>query len=249
MSASPLPVLGLAALIGGVAFSELAQFGGSGSRPFPIFACALLLLGGGYGIFAPSGLLLSILLALTVLGVAFAPGWVRTKARMSLELSSLWCVAPLVSLAVLQALYAPANGFWAPASPLLLVIVPLWVGDSLAYFVGKSIGKHLLAPKISPKKTIEGALANVAGCVGAAVAIGTLISVPLWIAATCGVLAGVLGQLGDLFESGLKRSSGLKDAGSLLPGHGGVLDRIDSLLFAVPAQALFLALAWPPHLR
>ncbi len=249
MSASPLPVLGLAALMGGVAYSELAQLGGVGHNPFPLVGCALLLAVASYGMAAPGLAVIGSLLGLTLIGLVFSQLWVRTGTRLLLEVSSLWCIAPLLSLAVLQALYAPAHGFWLPGSPLLLIVVPLWLGDSLAYFVGKRIGKRLLAPKISPKKTVEGALANLAGCIGGAIVIGQAISAPLWVAGICGVMAGVFGQIGDLFESGLKRSAGLKDTGNLLPGHGGVLDRIDSLLLAAPAQAVLLALAWPPHLR
>lgn len=110
----------------------------------------------------------------------------------------------------------------------------LWVGDSGAYFVGKFMGKRKIAHSISPAKTVEGSLANLILCVlvGYGAGQGMGVSVPLALMVGFGV--GILGQLGDLFESALKRAVGIKDFGGILPGHGGVLDRFDSLLFSAP---------------
>jgi phosphatidate cytidylyltransferase len=118
---------------------------------------------------------------------------------------------------------------------LLLVIV--MAGDSAAYYVGSSIGRNKLYPIVSPNKSIEGALGGVAGSiVGALIAKFTFFpELDLLDAVVAALLFGVLGQLGDLFESLLKRSFGVKDSGALIPGHGGVLDRLDSILFAAPA--------------
>jgi phosphatidate cytidylyltransferase len=110
------------------------------------------------------------------------------------------------------------------------------VGDTAAYYVGSSMGRRKLLPGISPNKTVEGALAGLLGNVVGAQAYGVILF-PGW-AALLGIplalLVGTVGQLGDLSESMLKRSAGIKDSGELLPGHGGILDRLDSLLFAVP---------------
>lgn len=245
MSASPWPILALAALAGGAACSELSQLGGS--RVMPVFSGVVLLAVGVYGVLAPSWPLLAGLLLLSSIGAQAAQWWVQGRNRAALALASLWCLSPLVSLAVLHSYYAPSTGYWNPVTPLTLVLIPLWIGDSLAYFIGRSIGKHLLAPKLSPKKTVEGAVANLIGCIVGAMAVGAAISIPVWISACCGAMAGILGQVGDLAESGLKRLAGLKDTGTLLPGHGGILDRIDSLLLAAPLQAVFLVAAWPIH--
>lgn len=127
---------------------------------------------------------------------------------------------------------------------LLFLLVVIWSNDTFAYLIGSRFGRHRLAPLISPKKSVEGAAA---GVVGGAVA-GLLFvrltgmdSGPLeTIAVTAAV--GLVGMAGDLAESLLKRGAGVKDSGTLIPGHGGVLDRIDSLIFAVPLLYFYLVL-------
>lgn len=118
---------------------------------------------------------------------------------------------------------------------LLLVI---WIGDTAAYYVGGVWGRHKLAPHISPNKTVEGAVANlIGGILGALLARGWLLnSWGLMNTLLVSILLNGLGQLGDLSESLLKRGCGVKDSGSLIPGHGGVLDRLDSLIFSAPAM-------------
>ena len=119
-----------------------------------------------------------------------------------------------------------------------------WVGDSAAYFVGRAIGKHKLAPRISPGKSIEGAVASVifASVFGVAFLHYFLPGTPLWLAMGVSVAANIAGQLGDLAESALKRGAGVKDSGTLLPGHGGWLDRLDSSLFSLPVTLFVLTL-------
>lgn len=151
---------------------------------------------------------------------------------------SLWLVpyvaGPILAMGALHRMAHAPEQTWS-FNMALMVLLPLWAGDSAGYFVGRAIGKHKLAPTISPKKTWEGAIANFLACVGVCAGLGLTYGMPagVWIGAA--VATGVLGQAGDLFESWLKRKRDLKDSGSLLPGHGGILDRIDSLLFAAPA--------------
>lgn len=118
---------------------------------------------------------------------------------------------------------------------LLFTLVLIWLGDTLAYFVGRAIGRLPMAPAISPKKTWEGAVANVVGSLIVAAAFAWWMKVEPKQLLLLAVLANVAGQIGDLVESAYKRGAGVKDSGTLLPGHGGVLDRIDSLIFAAPA--------------
>ncbi len=129
---------------------------------------------------------------------------------------------------------------------LVLVLVGVtWIGETAAYAVGSLIGRHKLVPAISPGKTVEGAVAQLAASIAAAVVLGPGWLLPGWtagFAAGAGVILGVVGQLGDLAESAIKRSVGVKDAGGLIPGHGGVLDRIDGLLFNVPALYYYVRL-------
>ena len=126
---------------------------------------------------------------------------------------------------------------------LLAIFIFIWVNDTGAYLVGSRWGKRRLAPSISPKKTVEGSIGGLILVLLSAVILRLLLFTDLsWlhILLTSAVVA-IFGTIGDLFESSLKRRAGVKDSGKLIPGHGGILDRIDSLLLAVPAVYLLLA--------
>ncbi len=121
-------------------------------------------------------------------------------------------------------------------------IAAVWAADTFAYFAGRAFGRRPLFPRVSPKKTVEGLAGGIAGAV-AFVLIVKALALPFlpWLdAAAVGLIAGLLSPLGDLAESLLKRSVRVKDSGTLLPGHGGVLDRIDAVLVAVPLIAIYL---------
>jgi len=125
---------------------------------------------------------------------------------------------------------------------LFLLMLTVIVSDSAQYFTGRAFGRRKLAETISPKKTIEGAYGGVFFGTLLFVVLGGywLPAMPLWLRVLLGVTVVALGIVGDLFESMLKRSAGVKDSSSLIPGHGGVLDRIDSLLFAAPVYYIVL---------
>jgi phosphatidate cytidylyltransferase len=120
------------------------------------------------------------------------------------------------------------------------VLIAIWICDTFAYAFGRWLGKHKLYEKVSPKKTIEGAVAGLVGSMLVFITVKTTLILPLsWmLVVTYGMVIGVLGQLGDLVESWFKRDAGVKDSSQLLPGHGGMLDRFDSLLIVAPS--LFL---------
>jgi phosphatidate cytidylyltransferase len=126
---------------------------------------------------------------------------------------------------------------------VLLLAWVTWLGETAAYLVGSTMGRRPLAPAVSPKKTVEGAAAQMIVSVLAAVtAPGWLVaSLGRWEAVGIGLGLGVVGQAGDLVESWLKRSVGTKDSGQLIPGHGGMLDRVDGLLFNTPALFYYVA--------
>jgi phosphatidate cytidylyltransferase len=117
---------------------------------------------------------------------------------------------------------------------LLFTLVLVWVGDTMAYFVGRSFGRVPLAAQLSPKKTWEGAAANLLGSVIVAAVMFRWLDVDAFQAVLMACLANIAGQAGDLLKSAYKRGAGVKDSGHLLPGHGGVLDRIDALILAAP---------------
>jgi len=172
----------------------------------------------------------------TVVGVAYVPSLLSYLVRLRL------LPGPFVPVGL------PA-GWLAGRSDLRLdfgevalagVLVICWGMDTAAYAVGKTIGRHKLCPHLSPGKTIEGAIAALLTASLLGIGLFALLRFPLAHGALFGAILGIAGQLGDLFESLLKRRAGVKDSGALLPGHGGVLDRFDSLLFNAPAAYLYL---------
>lgn len=150
--------------------------------------------------------------------------------RMSCRLLGIFYIGLLFSYMIL--IRSGVQG----SSLVLLLLFVTWLGDAGAYFVGTLLGKHPLCPAISPKKTVEGAIGGLVFGILAAVVCNMLLLNGTSI--TFGIIAGaginIMNQLGDLSESVIKRAFGLKDSGGMFPGHGGVLDRIDSLLFAAP---------------
>lgn len=138
---------------------------------------------------------------------------------------------------------------------VLCLLFLIWTNDSAAYFGGRAFGRHPLAPSLSPKKTWEGLAAGTAGTVAVAVGLAALApgvasvwavplvpialaTAPIWIAAALGIAVSIAGPVGDLSHSFIKRQFGAKDSGAVIPGHGGVWDRVDSLLFAAPVVYL-----------
>jgi len=120
---------------------------------------------------------------------------------------------------------------------IVFLLLLIWAGDAAAYYGGRNLGKHKLLPEVSPNKTVEGAIANVLGTLLAASAAKLWFfgEISLMHCLIVAFICGIIGQFGDFLESLIKRNCRVKDSGSLIPGHGGVLDRIDSLLFAGPA--------------
>jgi len=244
--ATPWPLCALAFVAAAIGSAELAGLLGRPAARMPLLGLGCIGLAAAYlagafseldpGTFAARN---AGLLAAGVLGAALLIAGQRS--RIVSEAASLWIAAPLAALALLhEPGRGDASGPWEWRQPLLLALVPIWIGDTAGILVGKALGRIPFAPQISPNKTWEGAIANLIGCALGGLLIARLLGVADIGGLACGVACGVLGQAGDLFQSALKRSVGKKDSGSLLPGHGGILDRMDSLLFAGPAVATLL---------
>lgn len=164
----------------------------------------------------------------------------------------LYVGLPLAFLPLLRALTTTlppeaVAGIWRPMAFVLFPLLVTWASDSAAYFVGNAVGRHKLAPRVSPGKSVEGAIGGILGAMGAGALMASwwladlpALAVSPLLAAGLGAALSVAGQLGDLVESMLKREVGVKDSGRILPGHGGILDRVDALLFAFPAWWVLL---------
>jgi len=174
---------------------------------------------------------LSAAAVVAILVAAMAQEGELAQAPRSAALGVLaWAYTGLLPAAVV-ALREDAGWQW-----VVLLFVVTWANDTLAYFTGRFLGKRPFAPRISPKKTWEGFWGGAAGSVLGALVVKALFLPRLGLAAAVVVGAGaaVLGPLGDLGESMLKRAAGVKDSGRIIPGHGGLLDRIDAVLFVAP---------------
>lgn len=127
-----------------------------------------------------------------------------------------------------------------------LIFIGAWVTDTFAYFTGVSVGKTKILPKVSPKKSLEGSIGGVIGCVAGMMLFGFLfkgvLNVQIYHYAILGVICGIVSQIGDWAASAVKRSVNIKDYGNIMPGHGGVLDRLDSILFVAPAVYFYISL-------
>lgn len=180
--------------------------------------------------FAPPIVLRAVILVVAVIGIMEMTRMIA-NAALRVVAAVLWILIPLLLLAEIRDNQGPQMVVFIGA---LLIL-----SDTAQYFVGRALGRHKLAPSISPSKTVEGAVGGLVVVLAASPLLARAfgLSLPMTWIVPAGVTA-IAGMIGDLFESYLKRRVGLKDSGTLIPGHGGVLDRIDSWLFAIPVFAL-----------
>jgi phosphatidate cytidylyltransferase len=225
-------LFGVTALVALICYSEYAGMAaGYGiAKPGPVgYAAGLLVL----AIRPEDGYLLFTLLALIAMSLVLRLQDLRQALPQTAFL--LFGIVYIFGAWKFAILLRAVSPHW-----LAYALVLNWVSDACGYYVGKALGRHPMAPRISPKKTWEGAAASLAGSVifGILYLTRALPAVPVREAAWLSVLVNVVGQAGDLAESALKRGAGVKDSSSLLPGHGGLLDRVDSTLFALPVVYL-----------
>lgn len=254
-------VAAVLALVAALGTGELFRFAErAGARPFAvpgIGASVLLVLAAawadGPGEWALPAVLILLGLSLFALGSSV---FRRTADEQPLASAAVTAFAPVwlgmpLAFGVHLRHFPGAGGGgagWEGASLLIFPLVVAWLGDSAAYFAGHRWGRRKLIPSVSPGKTVAGAVGGLLGAVSGAVLVAALLvepyagfDLPPGAAVLVGVVVGMVAQLGDLAESLLKRAAGVKDSGGLFPGHGGVLDRFDSIFFALPVTYLLLA--------
>jgi len=188
--------------------------------------------------FELADLYMGIWLVLSVLILLAAYVFAFPKIEAKNVMTAVFCIiyAPVMFSFILR-LRAMDYGFWL----VWLVFIASWVSDTCAYCVGMLFGKHKLAPKLSPKKSIEGAIGGIFGAAIVGALYGWLLSAvvmndlsQIWICALIGGAGSIVSQIGDLTASGIKRQHNIKDYGHLIPGHGGIMDRFDSVITAAP---------------
>jgi len=240
----PWGTLVLALIASALAFHEYARIASALGAHVPqvvsgvavVAACALV------GTGAPVVIvLLSALLVTGALAVAAGqPGPAVLRDSAAAVLPIVYIGVPLGALAAIRSS--------AGREGVLLLMIVIMVSDSAQYYTGRAFGRHPLAPSISPKKTVEGAIGGLVFGT-AALVVGShwaFPGTPMLALILLGAIVSAAGIVGDLFESLLKRSAGIKDSSNLIPGHGGILDRIDSWLFAAPVFYIFLIYANAP---
>ncbi|WP_297332990.1 phosphatidate cytidylyltransferase [Flavobacterium sp.] len=151
-----------------------------------------------------------------------------------------YIILPFLLIMRLPYLTKCAGGFIFVPDFIISIFILIWINDTFAYITGKTFGKHKLFERISPKKTVEGFAGGMVFTIAGAVVLSIYLKIfglPHWIAT--GIIVVIFGTLGDLVESRFKRLAGVKDSGSIMPGHGGILDRLDSIIFAIPFLFLY----------
>lgn len=250
--AHPLIVLAVAEVLLVLAFVEYARLAAAGGTPVPFFAACAATMLTSLGVGATYWVGDRLVGTGTSLDAILVSGFVALAAITMTAWNGERDALARAAAAVFPMLYLglPIGAMLAiHAVPgreaLFLLMLTVMASDTAQYYIGRALGRRLLAPAISPKKTIEGAIGGfVFGAVVLAVAgAWWLPRFPIGFRALLGVAIVALGIAGDLFESMLKRSAGMKDSSALIPGHGGVLDRIDALLFAAPVYYIVLKYA------
>ncbi|MGD9559205.1 MAG: phosphatidate cytidylyltransferase [Oscillospiraceae bacterium] len=240
-----------------LAIHELYAAFGFGKRDWYLFVALAVMAGvvmlsdnrAAYRAVRPAAYLFVLFLAICVIGRFSSISFEKIAGVVLFSAVVVYCFYSFIHLKVLlpKAQYGYDATYF-----LILILAYAWGGDTAAYFVGNAFGKRKLAPRVSPKKTVEGAIGGVLG----SMILGLLVTIIYVLLSTrlmdfeqvhfmyyvlvcvLGIVASVLGIIGDLFASAVKRQCGIKDFGTIFPGHGGILDRFDSVLFIAPLVAL-----------
>ena len=229
-----LPMLLLIMLVAALGLWEFFSLFWGKTRRIPTRCCAILL---GWGMLLltwmhrPQDALVCLGAGFVLAAISFLFRW--RVVEEAFEPSGIF----MAGLAYVPLLLLPAT--YLSNVRLIFIIAAVAISDTCAYFIGSRYGRHKLWPSVSPNKSSEGAVASLVGCVIFCMIYGAFFGkVSVLAFLPLGIAVNAFAQLGDLFESALKRSAKVKDSGNLFPGHGGMLDRADSLLFAMPMFAV-----------
>jgi phosphatidate cytidylyltransferase len=213
--------------LGGFEWAKLCRLGRVGAWAYAVAVAAGLI--GLYN----STLWQPAFIVSAIFWIAVAPLWMwRGVSAQHLKALTVAGFVVLIPTGLAMAALPPLQ--------VLLVLGLVWIADTAAYFAGRAWGRRKLAPSISPGKTREGAIGGLLGALAYAIICGALVEVRWLPYLAAAALIAVLSILGDLFESAVKRQAAVKDSGTLLPGHGGILDRVDSATATLPLAALML---------
>jgi phosphatidate cytidylyltransferase len=231
-------------------YEAVKRQGGQPSEGLGYFACIIFQLyawphgGQSFIPYLPAALMLLVVVALLIEIVKRQPRPILNVGATLLGAIYVgWFFSYLTLLRGLNhhhILIPPIHGTTQGEWLVFFVSGTTWLSDSGALFAGRALGRHKLAPRVSPAKTWEGSIGGLVVAVLGGLLFGKMLHLPLNDAAALAILCGFVGQIGDLCESALKRDLGVKDTGAVIPGHGGILDRIDSLLFSAPIAYYFI---------
>jgi phosphatidate cytidylyltransferase len=233
----------LIAVMAGLASWEFYHMAGRLKvQPITYFALALVIL----IIISPHCLYASTLPILITSAIVITLIWLLIRYPRDQAFTNwAWTMAGILYIGWMLSYWIQLRGLEVGRALVFLAMLTTFANDTGAFFIGRALGKHALAPSISSGKTWEGAVGGLVFSVVASLLIGILfkLSFSYWQIALAGIIISIFAQLGDLVESLLKRNTGVKDAGKLVPGHGGILDRVDSLIFTGVVVYYFVELA------
>ena len=235
-------MVAIGGLLGAIEFYRMAATKGRPLTYFGLLWTLLFIVSPHFDYYRVTPLLLTSAVVLSLIWLVLRP-----RQREEAFMGWVWTIGGILYVGWLLSHLVALRGLSAGRDWVFLALFPTFASDSTAFFVGRAWGRHYLAPVISPQKTWEGAITGVIAAIIVSLAVTAFFGLPLSYgqALLLGLLISIFGQLGDLAKSLLKRNVGLKDSGRLMPGHGGMLDRIDSILFAGAIAYYFVALTIP----
>jgi len=227
-------ILALAAALGALEFFGI--LGLSYRHPLTVFGllCVLLLIVGAH-YKEPETFEDPYTAPILAGAVVFSLIWLLSRRAGHALVNWVWTLAGIIYIGWMLSHFIPLRALDDGREWVLFLLFATFATDTAAFFCGRAWGKRSLAPAISPGKTWEGAIGGFLAAIAASLVLATILGLPIpyWQVTILGILIGIFAQLGDLSESLLKRSAGVKEAGTLIPGHGGILDRLDSIVFTV----------------